>query len=107
MCVLFCSPECVWTHEVVSGAQAVQTLFLQQALQQRPGAAGGARTHHQRFVQDVVVHLVCVSAVEGGLKRKECKGRGGNQEVIRRLVIEHRFRVRVSLCLCPLVLHVF
>lgn len=52
------------TYKIIPGAQSVCPLFLQQALQKRPGCGGGARAHHQGLVQDVVVHFVRVPAVE-------------------------------------------
>lgn len=56
------------THKVVAGPQPEGAVLLQQALQEVPRRGGGPVAHHQRLVQDVVVHLVRVPAVEGRLR---------------------------------------
>lgn len=46
-------------------------VFLQQALEERPGCAGRTGTHRQWLMEDVVIHLMCVPAVEWWLGYEE------------------------------------
>lgn len=55
-------------HKIIPGAQPVCAVLLQQPLQEGPGCAGGPRAHPQRLVENVVVHFVCISAVEWWLR---------------------------------------
>lgn len=52
------------TYEVISAAQPLGAVLLQQTLQQLAGSVGNVGLQLQRFVQDVVVHLGRVPAVE-------------------------------------------
>lgn len=52
------------TYKVVTGAQSVHAVFLQQGLEERPSCARCARTLCQWLVKDVVIHLVGVPAIE-------------------------------------------
>lgn len=55
------------TYKIIPRPQSVCAVFFQQTLQKRPGCAGSPRAHHQRLVEDVVIHFVRVPAVEWGL----------------------------------------
>lgn len=55
---------CFDLTKVIPGPESVCAIFLQQALEERPGCAGRTRTHRQRLMEDVVIHLMCVPAVE-------------------------------------------
>lgn len=59
------------TYKVVGAAQPLGPVLLQQALQQMPRRVGNVGFQLQRLVQDVVVHLCCVAAVERRLGRDE------------------------------------
>lgn len=52
------------TYEVVGAAQSLCPVFLQQAFQQVSSRVGNVGFQLQWLVQDVVVHLCCVAAVE-------------------------------------------
>lgn len=52
------------THVVVLDAQPLGAVLLQQPLQQVPACVGHVGLEHRRLVQDVVVHLGGVAAVE-------------------------------------------
>lgn len=56
------------THKVVLAAQPLGPLLLQQALQQVSGRVGDVGLELQRLVEDVVVHLGRVAAVERRLQ---------------------------------------
>lgn len=56
------------THKVVLDAQPLGALLLQEPLQQVPAGVGHVGLEHRRLVQDVVVHLSGVAAVERGLE---------------------------------------
>lgn len=56
------------THKIISGAQSVCAVLLQQTLQEGPGCAGRTGTHPQRLVENVVVHFMGVSAIEWWLR---------------------------------------
>lgn len=51
-------------YKIIPRPQSVRAVFFQQTLQKRPGCAGSPRAHHQRLVEDVVIHFVRVPAVE-------------------------------------------
>lgn len=55
------------TYKVLCAAQPLGSVLLQEALQQVSGCVGNVGLQLQRLVQDVVVHLRCVAAVERGL----------------------------------------
>lgn len=57
------------TYKVISEAQSLGSVFLQQAFQQVSGSVGYVGFELQRLVQDVVVHFRCVAAVERRLWR--------------------------------------
>lgn len=57
------------TYKVLCAAQPLGPVLLQQALQQMPRRVGNVGFQLQRLVQDVVVHLRCVPAVEWRLGR--------------------------------------
>lgn len=61
----------VSTHKVFPGSQPERSIFLQKALQQRPGRVGRAGAHYQRLVQNVVIHLMRVPAVKRRLEKKD------------------------------------
>lgn len=52
------------TYKVVGAAQSLCPVFLQQAFQQVSSRVGNVGFQLQWLVQDVVVHLCCVAAVE-------------------------------------------
>lgn len=52
------------TYKVLFAAQPLGPVFLQQALQQVSGRVGNVGFQLQWFVEDVVVHFRCVTAVE-------------------------------------------
>lgn len=56
------------THKVLLAAQPLGPLLLQQALQQVSGRVGDVGLELQRLVEDVVVHLGRVAAVERRLQ---------------------------------------
>lgn len=56
------------THKVILAAQPLGALLLQQALQQVSGRVGDVGLELQRLVEDVVVHLGRVAAVERRLR---------------------------------------
>jgi len=56
------------TYEVVLHAQSPGAFLLQQTLQQVPPRVGHVGLQHGRLVQDVVVHLRRVAAVERRLR---------------------------------------
>lgn len=56
------------TYEVVLGPQPVFAVLLQQPLEQLAPGVGHVGFEHQSLVQDVIVHLRCVPAVEGRLE---------------------------------------
>lgn len=59
------------TYKVIPGPQSLCAIFLQQALEYRPGCAGCTRTHSQWLVEDVVIHLMRVPAIEWWLVYKK------------------------------------
>lgn len=67
------------THKIIPRPQPVHAVFLQQALQEGPGCAGRTWAHRQWLVEDVVIHLMCVPAVEWWLEyEKKNKRHSGN-----------------------------
>lgn len=60
------------THKVIPRSQSVLPILLKQALEERPGCAGRTRTQRQWLVEDVVIHFMCVPAIEWwlGYERK-------------------------------------
>lgn len=58
-------------YKVLGAAQPLGPVLLQQALQQMPRRVGNVGFQLQRLVENVVIHLRCVSAVERGLRREE------------------------------------
>lgn len=57
------------TYKVLCAAQPLGSVLLQEALQQVSGCVGNVGFQLQGLVQDVVVHLRCVTAVERRLGR--------------------------------------
>lgn len=51
--------------------KAFGTVFLQQALQQRPGRLGHTSMELQGGVKDVLKHLGLTATVERGLRKRE------------------------------------
>lgn len=58
------------TYEVVLHAESPGPVLLQQPLQQLAPSVRHVRLQHQRLVEDVVVHLSCVTTVERRLERE-------------------------------------
>lgn len=56
-------------YKVISEAQSLGSVFLQQAFQQVSGSIGYVGFELQWLVQDVIVHFRCVTAVERRLWR--------------------------------------
>lgn len=56
------------TYKILPGAQSVCAVLVQQPLQEGPGCAGCTGAHPQRLVEDIVVHFMRVSAIEGWLR---------------------------------------
>lgn len=61
------------TYKVFCATQPLGAVFLQQTLQQVSGCVGNVGLQLQRLVQDVVVHLCRVAAVERRLGRNKKK----------------------------------
>ena len=59
----------LWTHKVVLGAQPLGAVLLQQTFQKLPAGVGHVGLQHGGLVQDVVVHLGRVAAVERWLRK--------------------------------------
>lgn len=69
------------TYKIMSGAQPVCAVLLQQTLQEGPGCAGRTGAHPQRLVENVVVHFMRVSAIEWwlrGVREVEARTVGNN-----------------------------
>jgi len=58
------------THKVVLGAQPLRPVLLQEALQEVSGRIGNIWLQLEGLVQNVVIHLSCVSAVKRRLKEE-------------------------------------
>ena len=56
------------TYKVVCAAQSLGAVLLEKTFQKVPGRVGDVGLQLQRFVEDVVVHLRCVAAVERRLR---------------------------------------
>lgn len=72
---LLCLPMsvCVGTYKIVFHSQPLSAVLLQEPLQQFSACVGHVGLQYERLVQDIVVHLSCVAAVEGGLWRETAK----------------------------------
>lgn len=61
------------TYKVISEAQSLGSVFLQQAFQKVSGSIRYVGFKLQWLVQDVIVHFCCVTAVERRLWRNHKK----------------------------------
>lgn len=58
------------THKVILGPQPLCPVLLQKALQEVPRRVGNIWFQLEGLVQNVVIHLCCVPAVERRLEKK-------------------------------------
>ena len=71
LCVAcFYKKSAVHTYKIVLHSQPLGPVLLQEPLEQLPAGVRHVGLEHGRLVQDVVVHLSCVSTVERRLESK-------------------------------------
>lgn len=58
------------THKVILGSQPLGPVLLQEPLQEMPRRICNIWFQLEGFVQDIVIHLSCVSAIKRRLKEE-------------------------------------